>query len=421
MARNTLILGAITAAGGGLGLFSVFLISTISGVGVYGKYAMVLAITTLVSNLAKLGLDAHIMKHCPPVIADQGPWVALHYLRINATILGGAALCGLVISQVLAGVFVGPAMSGMAFAISLAASGLLLKVVVATLLRAQGGILLSQYFLRLSDILFFVLFILAASVIGGFGVLGIAHLTLLWASAIILNLLLASLVFVRRSTQGRPSGASINVPQFKPVFSELFYFSAVNAMATMLQTVDVLLIGYLTDDSKVGIFSILKRSVNQIYVILGLFQIQYWGELSVASARSDRASIQAILRRARRAVSLSLPPLCLLATGVAWFLLIRASVSITTHLILIFGILMLAMVINSLFLFVATLANLNGMERLLFLTMASGGVVYFGLLVLGDGNLLIASIAFLIYQVAVNATLAVQLYRRRNIHLFATE
>ena len=417
MTRKTLILGCIAAATGGLGLFSIFLITAISGVGVYGVFAMALAITILVSNLLKLGLDAHIMKHCPPVVENHGAQTARQYLLANVSVVTWSMLTGLFFSQALAAFFIAPALSVVALVVSVAALALLLKIVVATLLRALGAVLISQYFLRLGDILVFVVLILLVWVANGLAALTIWQLTMLWAVAVSINLLLALVIFVHLT---RGYAAKVDAAQFKAEFSELFYFSAINAVATVLQTLDVLLIGYLSGDTNVGIYSILKRSVNQIYVVVGLFQIQYWGQLSVASAKSDTATIHRILRRARRAVSLSLPPLCLLATGLAYVLLNQAGVVPTVEMGASFAVLMVGMVVNSLFLFAATLANLAGLERLLFLALVGCGVVYFSLLFLGDGNILIVSIAFLLYQIGVNTTLAIQLYRRRSIRLFAT-
>ena len=419
--RNTLIMGGITAATGGLNLFSIFLISVISGVGVYGAFAMVLAITTMVSNLLKLGLDAHIMKHCPPVIEQQGTQTALDYLRVNAAVVGGAIVGAILLAQALVAFFVGAGVFSItAMAISAAAVGLLLKVVIATLLRAQGAVLFSQYFLRLGDILIFVLLILLVWAIGSFAALTGTQLALLWAVAIVFNFILTLVVFARKITRGEqtPDPDTNTEVAFKAKFSELFYFSAINGVATLLQTLDVLLIGYLNGEANVGIYSILKRSVNQIYVVVGLFQIQYWSQLSIASAKSDQATIQTILRKARRAVSFSLPPLCMIATGLAYFLLVGAGVKVTLTLVITFGVLMVAMVINALFLFAATLANLNGLERFLFCTMALAGVVYLTILLLGAGDILVASFAFLLYQIGVNTMLAVRLWDTKKIHLF---
>lgn len=412
-----LILGGITAATGGLGLFSIFLIAAISGIEVYGAFAVVLAITSLVSNILKLGLDAHIMKHCPPVVEDHGPKVAREYLYVNASVIAGTALAALIVSQFLAAIFVAPAMSVLAWAISAAALAQLLKVVVATLLRALGSVLISQYFLRLGDILVFVSLLLIMWLAQGSELVTVQQLSILWALATGGNFFLTVLVFARL-TGG--AADSRDTPQFKAIFSELFYFSAVNAVATVLQTVDILVIGYLGGDTNVGIYSILKRSVNQVYVVVGLFQIQFWGQLSVASAKSDTATLHSILRRARKAVSMSLPLLCVLAAGLAYVLLIGAGVTITSHLILVCAVLMAAMVTNSLFLFAATLANLNGMERFVFLTLLSGAVVYIGLILLSRGDILIASIASFLHQIVVNSALAVQLYRQKSIHLFST-
>ena len=77
-----------------------------------------------------------------------------------------------------------------------------------------------------------------------------------------------------------------------------------------------------------------------------------------------------------------------------------------------------SVVINALFLFSATLANLNGLERFLFRTMSLGGLIYLAILIIGVGDILIASFGFLIYQIVINTLLAFRLLLAKKINLF---
>ena len=403
-----------------LNFVSIYLISTLSGIEVYGGFAMVVAITTLVPNIMKFGLDSHIMKYCPPLVERYGPNIALSYLTENAKVMAGSFLGTVLLTLTFATFFFGIiTFSVQALLTTFAATCLLLKLLIATFLRSQGVVLWSQYFLRLSDILIFVLFLICTWGSGILLDLSLIQLIVFWALAISLNFLL-SFGFLTYKISRNSSVINLDVSSqnnLKVKVSELSHFSGINCVAALMQNMDVLLIGYFSGDANAGIFSILKRSANQIFLLVGVLQTQYWSELSIASDKRHQDLIHSIVKKARRVIITALLPLCVTSVCIVYVLLKLADVEITFVVLTCFGALMLAMIINALFLFSATLANLNGLERFLFYIMAVCAILYLATVGIALGDILTASFAFLIYQVVLNTAVATRLFITKRINL----
>lgn len=425
MYRGFIALGVITGSTGVLNVFSIYVLTSAFGVEIYGSFAMVLAITTLTSNLTKFGLDTHIMKYCSPRVQDLGSVATLDYLRINKWTAICAAAAAFVSASCLVWVMFEAA--GLAFGIAVggAACALLLKILFAALIRSLGHPVLSQFFLRLSDVLLFVAALLSAIFLFDVSETDKAFLALIWAGSAVCGLCFCVAVYLWavRTWAGPSPDANAareqrDDPDFRARPRQLLYFSLVNSAAALIQTLDVLLIGAINGELSAGVFSILKRSVNQIYLVVGLFQIQYWRKLSVACFDRDLTDIHATLRKVRIAVMASLPLLCVAAAGIAYFLL-RGSAGLSSGQIIgAFLLLMSAMVVNALFLFAATLANLSGLERSLFFSMVAGGGGMYAILLLGGGDVVVAAAAFLFYQIFVNSTVALRLWKSKQINMF---
>ena len=178
------------------------------------------------------------MKYCPPLVERYGPNIALSYLAENAKIMAGSLLGTVLLTLMLVMFFFGiVSFSVQALLTTFAATCLLLKLLIATFLRSQGVVLWSQYFLRLGDILIFVLFLICVWASGIFLDLSLIQLIVFWTLAISLNFLLSfGFLAYKISRNSRVIDLDVSSQlKLKVKVSELSHFSGINCVAALMQ------------------------------------------------------------------------------------------------------------------------------------------------------------------------------------------
>lgn len=294
-ARGIAWAGAVNLVGGVsgslIGLLLAGLVGRQLGTEGAGTYFLVIAVFMIVSNVAELGADTGLVRFIAAAVATERAHdvpvlvrLALRPVLVCAVIVvlavSAAAMWGPTLIDGLTPAFV---MVGAVLAVLSS-----LNAVMVSVSRGFGDVLTYPLLQNITLPGLRLAGVAAVLVAGG----GVTTALAAWMLPVVVVLAIATVIAVRLITQAaRSSGAPLDVGGRRRLAHRFWGFSATRGVAaaveTMLEWVDVLLVGLMTSPREAGIYAVVTRCARASEVIHQAVRIAVGPQIAGAMARND--------------------------------------------------------------------------------------------------------------------------------------
>lgn len=400
--------GLINISSAVIQLATIYVLNRLIGIEGFGFYTVLVTIAVVSSNMGKLGMDSYIMR-LVPAIHENNPDIAI-YLATKKIING-------VLATLIASASIGAILCYLS-SNSLSSSNYILvivycvisvlKIEVSALLRSTGELVKSHILMKMAEPTVLLAILLLVSVTES-GVDLVKTLPILMILSITIALIVTKPNILARYFKQKKISQPQEIHQNKSNDLERTAYTFTNILSMIASNADILVINYFSGTSSVGIYAIIKKTLNQIYMIVSIMQIKDWRELSLLWSTDKIQDLNALIFDAKKTINLLQPFATIAASLVMIYLIEDSGESFNGTILWTALAYAIGVNISAYFIYSGTLMNLCGRHHKLWKINLISLLVYIATIIAGEAEILYCAIGYILMQLINNIWMKIEL------------